>query len=372
VPIRGKDDETLASAAVISLFRSGYESTAARHFKTVLQSSTRVPRAEWVMAVANLLFPDAAERRRQVDVARSRAEAMLKLAGESGHRGLTWFDPEYPDLLKEIPDPPVILWVEGDPAVLSQTAVAVVGSRKAAPSSIFVARQLARELADAGLVVVSGMARGVDSAAHLGALDVGGQTIAVTGCGLMTVYPKRNDKLAASIRETGAVVSELPPDAEPLPAHFPLRNRIISGLSRATVVVEAGLKSGSLITATQALQQGRDVLAVPGSTMSEKHRGSHQLIKDGARLVDTVEDVLDEIGWARRQIEASNTRNHLQLSDLESNMTKGETYSVDNLAEKTGRLTSELLADLSRLELSGRVIRTAGGDYIRLAGPENK
>ena len=358
------DEETLTILATISLFRSGYDATAARYAKSVVRTS---PPGDWIPLVSQQMWPLLSERRHHVNLAISRVHTVLRQARESGHRALTCLDPCYPELLNTIHDPPVVLWIQGDPALLSQWSVAVVGSRRAMPSSIFVARDLARELAGAGLVVVSGMARGVDSAAHAGALAAaGGKTIAVMGCGLMTVYPRRNDRLAAAIRESGAIVSELPPDAPPLSSHFPLRNRIISGLCRATIVVEAGLKSGSLITANQALEQGRSVLAVPGSTMSEKHRGSHQLIKDGARLVDTVEDVFQEIGWVPSARIESTTRKLLQLSELESNMARGEPYSVDNLAGKTRRPTSELLAELSELEMSGRVVRTPAGDFMRL------
>jgi DNA processing protein len=347
------------------LFRSGWHTAASRHAKSVVLER---PRREWIQAVARELWPGTSERHRQIDIARSRVDVVLRLARKAGHHPLTCLDPDYPPLLAAIPDPPVILWTQGDRQLLSSPAVAMVGSRKALPTSMLAARTLSRELASEGLVIVSGMARGVDSAAHAGALDAGGRTIAVTGCGLLRVYPRSNEKLAASIRATGAIVSELPPDALPMPSHFPLRNRIISGLCKATVVIEAGQKSGSLITANQALEQGRCVLAVPGHTMSGTHRGSHQLIKDGARLVDTVEDVLEEIGWTRRPCVVSNTRNHLQLSDLESNMARGEPYSVDNLAEKTRRTTSELLAELSMLELAGRVVRTPGGEFMRTTG----
>lgn len=361
--------ETLSALIAISLFRSGWDTKAARHAKSVLFST---PRYDWVNAVASLLWRDAAERRRQVDLAYAQVDGVLLLARASGHCVLTCLDDAYPELLKAIPDPPPVLWVQGDPSLLLEPAVAVVGSRNALPVSMTIAQTLSRDLADAGLVVVSGMARGVDSAAHAGALEAGGRTIAVVGCGLTRVYPSRNEKLAASIRQSGAIVSEFPPDALPLPSHFPLRNRIISGLSLATVIVEAGQKSGSLITAGQAIEQGRSVLAVPGNPLSGRHRGSHDLIKDGAALVDTVEDVLFEIGWTRRPGVESTGRNHLQLSDLESNMAKGESYSVDNLARKTRQSTPDLLADLSELELAGRVMRTAAGEYIRLSGPEGE
>ncbi len=167
------------------------------------------------------------------------------------------------------------------------------------------------------------------------------------------------------------MVSELPPDRVAHARHFPLRNRIISGLSRGTVIVEASEKSGSLITARLALEQNRSVMAMPGGTVSGRHRGCHALLKDGARLVESVEDVLEELGWPRNgPLSGADSPNHLQLSYLEANMAKGETYSVDQLAGLTGRSASELLTDLCGLELSGRVVRTAGGQFVRMAGPE--
>jgi DNA processing protein len=352
----------------VSLLRSGLDALAARHARTVL---TEFPPSEWLSTIALRLWPHPSDRQRNVDWARARADESLRLAEAAGHGLLTCLDPGYPESLRAIADPPVVLWTQGKQSLLRESAVAVVGSREATPTSIAVARALARDLAEAGVVVVSGMARGVDSAAHAGALECGGRTIAVVGSGLNHVYPRRNTALAERIRATGAIVSELPANALPLPPHFPLRNRIISGLSLATVVVEAGERSGSLITARQAMEQGRDVLAVPGGTLSGRHRGCHSLIKDGARLVETVEDVLDEIDWSRRQArEAENSPNRLQLSDLESNMAKGELYSVDNLAERTGRSASDLLAELCLLELSGRVTRAAGGQFVRMNGPE--
>ena len=358
----------LPALVAISLLRSGLDALAARHAKTVLAEHSR---PEWLARVARQLWSRPAERQQNVGWALARVDESLRLAAAGGHGILTCLDPGYPELLRTIADPPVVLWTQGDQALLSRASVAIVGSRDATPTSIAVARGLARRLAGAGVVVVSGMARGVDSAAHAGALDEGGRTIAVIGSGLNHTYPKRNADLAAQIRASGTIVSELPANALPLPPHFPLRNRIISGLSLATVVVEAGERSGSLITARQALDQGRDVLAVPGGILCGNHRGCHRLIKDGARLVESVDDVLDEIGWARRApAQAENSHNHLQLSDLESNMARGELYTVDNLAEKTGRTASDLLTELCLLELSGRVMRTAGGQFVRMAGPE--
>ena len=180
---------------------------------------------------------------------------------------------------------------------LGRPSVAVVGARAASPTGQRIGYELGRDLALAGLVVVSGLARGVDGAAHAGALDGGGRTVAVLGCGVDVVYPRQHGALAARVAAQGVIVSEFPPGTEPRPSHFPLRNRIISGLSRAVVVVEASEQSGSLITAQMALEQGRDVLAVPGTWPAGRYRGCHALIKDGARLVETVEDVLEEIGW---------------------------------------------------------------------------
>jgi DNA processing protein len=291
---------------------------------------------------------------------------------------LTVQDSSYPELLRQIVDPPLVLWVKGHPAALAAPAVAVVGARAATPAGLSIAKQLGHDLAGAGLVVVSGLARGADGAAHSGALDAGGRTVGVLGCGADIVYPPEHAELARRMAMHGALVSELWPGAPPLPPHFPLRNRIISGLVRAVVVVEASEKSGSLITAKSALEQGRDVLAVPGSVASGRYRGSHALIKDGARLVETVEDVLDELKWpvagARNAVAAvpsghGEPDNLLQESELERSMAPGEPYTVDELAGQSGRPAAALLAELGALELSGKVSRVAGGAFVRLDEP---
>jgi DNA processing protein len=210
------------------------------------------------------------------------------------------------------------------------------------------------------------MALGVDGAAHEGALEAGGETIAGLGCGADVVYPRGHRTLAARIAERGRILSEFPPGAPPEPWHFPLRNRIISGLVRAVVVVEAGEKSGSLITARLAIEQGRDVLAVPGSAASGRYKGSHALIKDGARLVETVDDVLDELEGVSRESRQRSSDNHQPLSELEETMALGEPYSADDLAALTGRPGPELLAELGSLELQGKIGRAAGGNFVRL------
>lgn len=269
----------------------------------------------------------------------------------------------YPPLLAVISDPPEILWVRGRLEPLTGPAVAIVGSRAASPYAREAAHALAFDLARRGVVIVSGMARGVDGAAHRGALDAGGQTVAVLGCGIDRVYPGEHRRLRDAIVQHGAVVSELHPEAPPLPHHFPLRNRIISGLSRAVVVVEAGEKSGSLITARCALEQGREVMAVPGSTLTGRNRGSHALLKDGARLVEGADDVLDELAIPSRlpdQVDGANSHLH---NDLIPNLQRGETYGLDELSSLTGLPAADLLPKLLELELAGRLRRLPGGRF---------
>ena len=360
----------LPTLVAISLLQSSSTTLAARHAKALAARLTS-GRFNWLQAIAGQLWPEHSEQQRQIQDAQVGAERALAAATRLGVRPLTWLDEDYPAILLEIPDPPVLLWTRGIAATLQHPSVAIVGSRDALPASLAVAKQLASGLAEAGLTVVSGLARGVDGAAHAGALAGGGPSTAVLGSGLNHIYPKQHVPLADRVAETGAVVSEYPPDARPYASHFPLRNRIISGLCRATVVVEASERSGSLITARLALDQNRDVLAVPGGPLSGRHRGCHALIKDGARLVETVGDVLDELKWPRPAAKpAAESHKQLQLCDLEANMAKGEAYSMDELAGRTGRSASELLADLSVLELAGRLERTSGGRFVRIAGPE--
>ena len=238
---------------------------------------------EIASAIAACRVTDAMKR--EVDLARSAGVGFLTLA-----------DTGYPLLLKELPDPPPLLYVRG---ALSGDAecIAVVGSRSATAYGRNAAESLSRDLSAMGFTVVSGMARGIDTAAHRGALDAAGRTVAVLGSGLGRIYPPENGALAERIAENGAVVSEFPMAAEPLPRHFPMRNRIISGLSRGTLVVEAGRTSGSLITARLALEQGREAFAVPGRIRSFKSTGTHSLLKQGAKLVECAKDVADELAF---------------------------------------------------------------------------
>ena len=311
--------------------------------------------------------PEVAGR---IEEARRRASGALAAARARGLSFLPLRAPEYPAWLAQIPDPPVGLWWKGV-APLPDRGVAIVGSRRATPAGLLVARQLARDLATAGWTIVSGMALGVDGAAHAAALEAGGTTVAVLGCGADIVYPYAHRVLAERIVAQGRIVSEFLPGTPPCAWHFPLRNRIISGLSRAVVVVEASDKSGSLITARLAMEQGRDVLAVPGGVASGRYRGCHALIKDGARLVETVDDVLDELEGVSRRPPEGQSGKLMFISDLEAQMAVGELYGVDDLASLTGRLAADLLPELGSLEVEGRIARTAGGYFVRLDATAN-
>jgi DNA processing protein len=300
------------------------------------------------------------------DMARSRAETALAAGRSAGMEVVPWFDPRYPALLNCAGDPPPVLWTRGSAAVLGQPAVAIVGSRAATTYALDVGARLGAELAERGVVVTSGLARGVDSAAHNGCLEAGGPTIAVLGSGLDKVYPPEHENLAQMITENGVVVSELGPGAMPLPENFPLRNRIISGISLAVVVVEASEKSGSLITARCALEQGRDVMAVPGSVLTGRNRGSHSLLKDGAKVVETADDILEELGWpaARTAVESAK---HLTADPLLARMEAGEVYRLEELVEATATGASKLLPRLMELELQGHVAAVGGGRFTRTA-----
>ena len=299
------------------------------------------------------------------EVALARA-AVVIAAGESlGYSTLTPQTPGYPALLACIPDPPPVLWCRGRLACLDAPAVAIIGSRAATPYALQVGRRLAAEVADRGIVVVSGLARGVDTAAHEGVLDVNGSTIAVLGSGLDNVYPREHDLLADRISAKGLVISELAPGGKPLAENFPLRNRIISGISLAVVVVEASEKSGSLITAACALKQGRDVMVVPGSVLTGRNRGSHALLKDGAKVVESADDILEDMGWNPSSRQPVNSAKLLEKDPLLSRMDIGEVYRLDDLVEATGTAASKLLPRLMELELLGYIEAPGGGRFVR-------
>ncbi len=275
------------------------------------------------------------------------ADAQLARADAQGIIAFPLDDDRYPPLLRAIPDPPVVLWCRGETAHLSRPGIAVVGSRAATPHGLEMAARLAGDLARAGLVVVSGLARGIDSAAHAAALAAGGATVAVLGCSPDRVYPAEHAGLARNIQSAGVLVSEFPPSTPPLPHHFPLRNRIISGLSHAVVVVEAPEKSGSLITAASAVEQGRDVLVVPGHSVGARNRGGHLLIRDGAKLVESADDILQEVG---RPVSPAGARQ----PDSDDSLPAGVDFTVDEIAARTGERASAVLARLLDLELAGQ------------------
>jgi DNA processing protein len=294
------------------------------------------------------------------------ASTLLKAAAAQGIVAIPRGRPGYPPLLATIGDPPPVLWVRGQPSVLSHRAVALIGSRAATPYALEVARRLSGELAGRGVTVVSGLARGADAAAHRGCLDAGGLTVAVLGSGPDVIYPAEHRDLAVSICEKGALVSELGPGAPPLQEHFPLRNRLISGISLAVVVVEASEKSGSLITARCALEQGRDVMAVPGSVLSGRNRGSHALLKDGAKVVETADDILEGLGWGSEpSAHADGSSNPCFDNELLEMMRPGESYDLDGLAVLFGDTGPVLLTRLTGWEVRGRVVRLAHGRYMR-------
>ncbi|HUQ86004.1 MAG TPA: DNA-processing protein DprA [Vicinamibacterales bacterium] len=262
---------------------------------------------------------------------------------------------EYPRLLAEISDPPAFLWFHGDLAAFASIGVAVIGARAASPEGLTAAYEIAFDLARAGIVVISGLARGVDASAHQGALDAGGKTIAVLGTGIDVVYPAEHAELSRRIAENGVLLTEFPPGSHPEDWHFPRRNRIISGLSKAVVVVEAREKSGSLITARLAADQGRDVMAVPGTIVGGRNRGANALLRDGAKLVESAVDILQELG-----LEQSLARRN---RDGESGQVVE--FTVDEIAAQLKIPAGEALAQLLEWELTGEVQRIGSGRFIR-------
>lgn len=343
-------------------------------FKELREQAPDVTLEEVIAVCAPGLHADAAAAD-----ARARAADLLSLAARAGIDVIRDDDVRYPPLLRTIVDPPPVLWVSGRADVLARPAVAIVGSRAATTYALEVAARLGGELADRGVPVVSGLARGADGAAHRGCLAAGGVTMAILGCGPDVVYPPEHDALAERIRASGALVSELGPGAPPLPEHFPLRNRLISGISLAVVVVEANERSGSLITARCALEQGRDVMAVPGSVLGGRNRGSHALLKDGAKVVESADDILEELGWpalrsASGALEGPGLHEGRKISanrqitePLLARLTAGDSYDLDEMSATVGLTGAQLLPRLTEWEMQGLVLRVAGGRYV-LAG----
>lgn len=294
----------------------------------------------------------------------------LEWLSQPGRSLVALGDSDYPRTLLEISDPPTILYGVGDLRLLDRPALAVVGSRNATQQGLADARAFARALSDAGYAVVSGLALGIDAAAHRGGLEGRSSTIAVVGTGLDRVYPAANRELAHEIAGRGLILSEFPLGAAPAASNFPRRNRLISGLSRGVLVVEAAMKSGSLTTARLALEQGRDVFAIPGSIHSPLSKGCHWLIKEGAKLVDSVEDIAGELGGAAiARSEAADFADTSPATDPVLSALGHSPASLDVLAQRTGMAAATLAAELTRLELAGHVERLPGGLYRQLAVP---
>ena len=315
----------------------------------------------------------------------ARLDADLAWLAQPGHRLLRCDEADFPPQLETIPQPPAALFVAGDPAVLLAPQIAIVGARSATTQGLANARDFARTLSRAGLVVTSGMADGIDGAAHAAAMESGGKTVAVIGTGPDLVYPRKHRELAARIVEQGAIASEFPPGIEARPDHFPRRNRLIAGLSLGTLVVEAGLQSGSLITARLAAETGREVFALPGSIHNPLAKGCHRLIRDGARLVETAAEVIEALAPAA-QAQGAGLRARLEAADTpeaQQSWGRGDRgqdpdyvsllaalgdapASLDELAERTRLAPAALSSMLLLLELEGVVGPAVNGRWQRV------
>jgi DNA processing protein len=346
--------------------------------------------ADWIDAPDRLLR-EAGLSERHLRALRQPDEQRLQrcydwLAG--AHRQLvTVDDPLYPPLLKRIPDAPPALFVAGDAETMVAPQIAIVGSRNATQGGLDHARSFAATLARSGFVITSGLAAGVDGRAHEGCLDAGGRTVAVAGTGLDQVYPARHRELARRISGSGALISQFPPGVGPLPGNFPARNRIISGMSLGVLVVEAGLKSGSLITARLASEQGREVFAIPGSVHNPLSRGCHRLIREGARLVETADEVVEDLeplarelaGEIEQLLEPAPASGGLEESSRSPHISHDSEYSrlldaigfdptpVDAIIERSQLTPAAVSSMLLMLELDGKVSAHAGGRYSRKA-----
>ena len=293
-------------------------------------------------------------------------EAAQSWLEQPGCSLMTLLDSDYPEQLANVPQPPPLLFLRGRRELLTQPMLAIVGSRHATPAAEKTATEFAAQLSAAGYTIVSGLAAGIDAAAHRGALNEKGATVAVIGTGIDRIYPAGNKDLAHQIAENGLIMSEFPLGMQPLAGNFPRRNRIIAGLSRGCLVVEATLKSGSLITARLAMDTGRDVFAVPGSINNPQAKGCHRLIKDGAKLVDCVTDILDELPSQSSQL-SHQQEEEVAATDNPLLAALGyDPIDIDTLAASLGLTLPEVYAMLLDLELTGQVACLPGGRYQRL------
>ncbi|MBB3213602.1 DNA processing protein [Herbaspirillum sp. Sphag1AN] len=340
--------------------------TQFEHPSMILQASARRLGEIVSEAQVNVLTaPVSASLQQRVDKA-------LDWAALPGHRIMTIGDPDYPPLLRHIADPPILLYLKGCTELLSTVGVAVVGSRNATAQGLLHAERFSQAMSEAGVVVISGLALGIDAAAHEGALRGIGGTVAVLGTGIDISYPQRNIALAQRLAESGSgcIVSEYPLGMPPLAANFPRRNRIISGLARAVLVVEAAARSGSLITARMAAEQGRDVLAIPGSIHAPLSKGCHLLIKQGAKLAESIDDILSELGQLPLPNNAlAKPHDPSLLPGIDEpllNFIGFDPIDVDSLSARSAMDAANLHARLLMLELEGLVEALPGGRYRRL------
>lgn len=381
------DHDELAAWVRLTL-EPGLGPAQARH----LLAAIGLPQAIFAQSVAQLMkfLPQnlalQLAQAPSADIARAIAQTQRWLEHPCHHL-LTLADPDYPASLLEIHDPPLVLYVNGQLSTLNRPSIAIVGARSATPDGLENASAFARHLAERGWCVVSGLASGIDAAAHQGALDAGpngGGTLAVMGTGIDIIYPARNRDLAHKIVEYGTLISEFPMGQRAMPYQFPRRNRIVAGLSRGVLVVEAAVQSGSLITARQAGDMGREIFAIPGSIHSPLSKGCHQLIRQGAKLVESGQDILEEIsgvlpslGKPLHVVGASpKTRGALSASGATGHDTPDpilhamgfDPIDVDTLLQRTGLDITLLNSGLTLLELDNRVARLPDGRLQRIAG----
>ncbi len=322
-----------------------------------------------VHGVGPLLCERIVSARQKIDVDRE-----LDVCRRHGIAIIPQADPDFPRLLQEIPDPPGVLFQRGKMDPRDQLAIAIVGTRHATHYGLRQADRLASGLARAGLTIVSGLARGIDAAAHRAAVRAGGRTMAVLGSGVLNIYPPEHAELADAIQGAGCVLSELPPLQKPMSGTFPQRNRLISGLSLGVLVIEAASRSGALISASHAAIQGRDVFAVPGPADSHNSRGCHRLIRDGAKLVESVEDVLEELGPLVAAVprDDGGTVRHpaeLQLNEQERvvlDAIETEPTPIDQIARRTQLSMHRVLSTISVLEIRHLIRRVSGQEVLRL------
>ena len=347
----------------------GFRGDALRRLLEAFGDLQTIHRQPW-RRLAEALPARLAERVRAGLPVDAEAHA-LAWAAHPGNGVVSLLDPEYPEALKSLADPPPILWLKGDPSLLQHPALAMVGSRHATPRGLMDARAFSRHLGNAGLTILSGLAEGIDGAAHEGALGTLGRTVAILGHGLDRIYPPAHRDLAHRIAAEGLLVSEYPLGTPALPAHFPERNRLISGMSLGVLVIEAALRSGSLSTARHALEQGREVMALPGSIHSPFSKGCHQLIRDGATLVESAGDVWHQLAGPLARFNTlpgplAPEPEPLAEKDPVLKMLQAGPASADEIAAAIGLTADRVSSILGREELAGTIVRLTSGAYQRV------